>query len=140
MLANGQAAVIRMAVAAVDDAHVRRYEPALLLGAMRADVWYVPFAGRVVEHLSFSHFYRSRIPGGFLPLVSRGTRTMARKWFGEAVDAQRNGRTAEAFVRVGEVSHLIADMSCPVHVHRVIHESDPFDIREMFHVELDVFP
>ena len=35
---------------------------------------------------------------------------MARKWFGEAVDAQRNGRTAEAFVRVGEVSHLIQEL------------------------------
>src|SRR5436190_17399492 len=118
MLPNGQAAVIRMAVTAHDDAAVSRYERAMLLGAMRADVWYLPW-GRVVEHLSFSHFYRRALPGGFLPFLTRGTRTMARKWLKEAIDAHRRGQNAAAYVHVGEVSHLVADMSCPVHVHRV---------------------
>ena len=141
MLPNGQAAVIRMAVHALGDERVRRYEPALLLGAMRADVWYVPMMKRVVEHLSFSHFYRTALPGGFLPFVTRGTRTMARKWFREAIDAHRAGNLAVAFVRLGAVSHLIADMSCPVHVHRVIHESDPFEwFVEAHHEELRALP
>ena len=141
MLTNGQAAIIRMAVRDLDDPLVARYEPAVLLGAMRADVWYVPVIGKVVEHLSFSHFYRRHVPGGFLPFVTRGTRTMARTWFREAIDAHRKGNHAEAFVRIGEVSHLIADMSCPVHVHRVIHESDPFEwYVEAHHQELRSLP
>jgi hypothetical protein len=141
MLANGQAAVIRMAIGNLHHPLVYRYEPAILLGAMRADVWYVPVAGRVLEHLSFSHFYRRRLPGGFLPFVTRGTRTMARTWFGEAVDAHCSGKQAAAFVRLGEVSHLIADMSCPVHVHRVIHESDPFEwYVEAHHADLRRLP
>ncbi|HEY8182039.1 MAG TPA: zinc dependent phospholipase C family protein [Thermoanaerobaculia bacterium] len=141
MLANGQAAVIRMAIRDLNDPLVDRYEPAVLLGAMRADVWYVPLVGKVIEHLSFSHFYRRRMPGGFLPFITRGTRTMARTWFGEAIDAHRAGNHAAAFVRLGEVSHLIADMSCPVHVHRVIHESDPFEwYVEAHHEELRSLP
>ena len=141
MLANGQAAVIRMAIRNLNDPLVDRYEPAVLLGAMRADVWYVPLFAKVIEHLSFSHFYRRRVPGGFLPFVTRGTRTMARTWFSEAVAAQRGGNAATAFVRLGEVAHLIADMSCPVHVHRVIHESDPFEwYVEAHHEELRALP
>src|SRR5205814_4561181 len=137
MLANGQAAVIRMAIRDLNHPLLDRYQPAVLLGAMRADVWYAPFVGKVIEHLSFSHFYRRNLPGGFLPFITRGTRTMARTWFNDAIAAQRKGDHAAAFVRLGEVSHLIADMSCPVHVHRVIHESDPFEwYVEAHHAEL----
>ena len=139
MLPNGQAAVIRMAVAS--EPRLEPFTAPLLLGAMRADVWYIPGARRVVEHLSFSHFYRRVLPGGFLPFVTRGTRAMARTWFGEALDAHRRGQTALAYVRLGAVSHLIADMSCPVHVHRVIHESDPFEwYVEAHHEELRALP
>jgi hypothetical protein len=128
-------------MAVAGDDNLSGYTPALLLGAMRADVWYIPLANRVVEHLSFSHFYRRALPGGFLPFVTRGTRTMARTWFADAITEQRNGRTAAAFVRLGAVSHLIADMSCPVHVHRVIHESDPYEwYVETHHEELRALP
>ncbi len=141
MLPNGQAAVIRMAVAALDDPAIARHQPALLLGAMRADVWYVPMMQRVVEHLSFSHFYRTNAPGGFLPFLTRGTRTMTRHYFAQALEEYRSGREAAAYVRLGEATHLIADMACPVHVHRVVHESDPYEwYVETHHEELRRLP
>jgi hypothetical protein len=139
MLPNGQAAVIRMALRSRPE--IEQFAAPLLLGAMRADVWYIPLFGRVVEHMSFSHFYRARVPGGFLPFLTRGTRTMARHYFAQALDEHRAGRTVAAYVRLGAVSHLIADMACPVHVHRVIHENDPYEwYVEAHHAELRRLP
>jgi hypothetical protein len=138
MLANGQAAVVRIALASMNDARLDAYAAPLLLGAMRVDVARIPFTRRVYEHMSFNHFYRRGLPGGFVPFVTRGTRKSAHKWFAEAV---RLGRTAAGFVKLGGVTHLIADMSCPVHVHRVIHESDPFEwYVEAHHQELRALP
>jgi len=138
MLANGQAAVVKIALASMNDARLDRYTAPLLLGAMRVDVACIPFVNRVYEHMSLNHFYRRGLPGGFLPFVTRGTRASARKWFAESVQL---GRTPAGFVKLGGVSHLIADMSCPVHVHRVIHESDPFEwYVEAHHEELRALP
>ena len=138
MLPNGQAAVVKIALASMNDARLDRYAAPLLLGAMRVDVACIPFVNRVYEHMSFNHFYRRGLPGGFLPFVTRGVRRSARKWFDEAV---RLGRTPAGFVKLGGVSHLVADMSCPVHVHRVIHESDPFEwYVEAHHEELRGLP
>jgi hypothetical protein len=138
MLANGQAAVVKIALASMHDAQLDRYATPLLLGAMRVDVACIPFANRVYEHLSLNHFYRRGLPGGFVPFLTRSTRSSARRWFDEAV---RLGRTTAAFVKLGGVSHLIADMSCPVHVHRVIHESDSFEwYVEAHHEELRALP
>ena len=138
MLVNGQAAVVKIALASMNDARLDAYAAPLLLGAMRVDVACIPFANRVYEHMSFNHFYRCGLPGGFLPFVTRGTRASARKWFAEAVQL---GRTAAGFVKLGGVTHLIADMSCPVHVHRVIHESDPYEwYVEAHHEELRALP
>ena len=136
MLANGQAAVVKIALAAMPE--LGRYATPLLLGAMRVDVACIPFVNRVYEHMSLNHFYRRGLPGGFLPFVTRGTRASARRWFAEAVQL---GRTPAGFVKLGGVSHLIADMSCPVHVHRVIHESDSFEwYVEAHHRELRTLP
>ena len=136
MLANGQAAVVKIALASMPE--LAAYATPLLLGAMRVDVACIPFANRVYEHMSFNHFYRRGLPGGFLPFVTPGVRSSARKWFAEAVQL---GRTTAAFVKLGGVSHLIADMSCPVHVHRVIHESDSFEwYVEAHHEELRALP
>jgi hypothetical protein len=138
MLANGQAAVVRIALASLDDERLDRYAAPLLLGAMRVDVARVPFVNRVYEHMSLNHFYRRGLPGGFVPFLTPGVRRSARKWFAEAV---RLGRTPAGFVKLGGVSHLIADMSCPVHVHRVIHESDSFEwYVEAHHEELRALP
>ncbi|MFL6245796.1 MAG: hypothetical protein ACJ74H_07205 [Thermoanaerobaculia bacterium] len=136
MLANGQAAVVKIALTAMPE--LDRYATPLLLGAMRVDVACIPFANRVYEHMSLNHFYRRGLPGGFVPFVTRSTRGSAERWFAEAV---RLGRTTAAFVKLGGVSHLIADMSCPVHVHRVIHESDSFEwYVEAHHQELRSLP
>lgn len=139
MLPNGQAAVLRMALASRPD--LARFTPALLLGAMRANVWYIPGLARVVEHLSFSHFHRTLLPGGFLPFLTPGTRTMARHYFAQALREHRAGNVIASFVRLGATSHLIADMACPVHVHRVIHEHDPYEwYVEAHHQELRSLP
>jgi hypothetical protein len=91
--------------------------------------------------MSLNHFYRRGLPGGFVPFVTRGTRASAKRWFAQALDEHRRGRATAAFVRLGGVSHLIADMSCPVHVHRVIHENDPFEwYVEAHHEELRALP
>src|SRR6185369_1367992 len=37
------------------------------------------------------------------------------------------GRDAAAFVTLGRACHVLTDMACPVHVHRVIHQEDPFE-------------
>jgi hypothetical protein len=141
MLANGQAAVVKIALESMSDARLDRYAPPLLLGAMRVDVACIPFVNRVYEHMSLNHFYRRGLPGGFIPFLTRGTRASARRWFAGALDEQRRGRTTAAFVKLGGVSHLIADMSCPVHVHRVIHESDSFEwYVEAHHQELRSLP
>ena len=141
MLANGQAAVVKIALASLNDERVNLYSTPLLLGAMRVDVACIPFANRVYEHMSLNHFYRRGLPGGFVPFVTRSTRGSAKRWFAEALDAYRKGRTTAAYVRLGGVSHLIADMSCPAHVHRVIHESDSFEwYVEAHHQELRALP
>ena len=138
MLANGQAAVVKIALASMRDEQLEPYAVPLLLGAMRVDVACIPFVHRVYEHMSLNHFYRRGLPGGFIPFVTRSVRGSARTWFAEAL---RLGRTTAAFVKLGGVSHLIADMSCPVHVHRVIHESDSFEwYVEAHHEELRALP
>ncbi|HYO78220.1 MAG TPA: hypothetical protein VE010_17300 [Thermoanaerobaculia bacterium] len=141
MLANGQAAVVKIALASMRDAQLEPYATPLLLGAMRVDVACIPFVHRVYEHMSLNHFYRRGLPGGFVPLLTRGARASAKRWFAQALDEHRGGRATAAFVRLGGVAHLIADMSCPVHVHRVIHESDSFEwYVEAHHEELRALP
>jgi hypothetical protein len=123
---NGLLLVADMAVRALDHPLVNRYRDALVLGSLREDVWLLP-GGRVIEHLSFSHFYRPGLPGGIVPLVWPGPRRKGEKFFARAVAEQRAGRTASGFVQLGRVVHLLTDMACPVHAHRTVHETDPFE-------------
>ncbi|MEA2463431.1 MAG: hypothetical protein QOJ98_1178, partial [Acidobacteriota bacterium] len=93
MLANGQAAVVKIALASLNDARLDRYAPPLLLGAMRVDVACIPFVNRVYEHMSLNHFYRRGLPGGFVPFLTRGTRASAsagsrRRWTNSAAGAR----------------------------------------------------
>jgi hypothetical protein len=37
------------------------------------------------------------------------------------------GAHGAAFASLGRACHVLADMACPVHVHRVIHDADPFE-------------
>jgi hypothetical protein len=124
---NGLCLVAEMAVRALDHPLVRRYEKPLILGSLREDVWWIPGARVVIEHLSFSHFYRPGLPGGIVPLLWPGPRCKANFFFARAVDEHRAGRVASGFVQLGRVVHLLADMSCPVHAHRTMHDTDPFE-------------
>jgi hypothetical protein len=129
VLANGLALVIQRALVelAGDRAQeARRHRKALLLGALREDVTRVPFGTRVFEHLSFSHFGGGRWPGGFLPFWP-GPRYKVRRYFRAALAHRRAGAHGAAFVALGRACHVLTDMACPPHVHRVVHEADPFE-------------
>ena len=127
MRLNGLYVVVDMAIHELDHPLVDRYRKALLLGSLREDVWYVPPIGIVFEHLSFSHFYRPGLPGGLVPFLWPGPRRKAEKFFTKAVSEHKAGRAASGFVQLGRVVHLMTDMCCPVHAHRTIHETDPYE-------------
>src|SRR4030095_7655122 len=74
MLWNGQRVVLDMAIRALGHPLVTRYRPALVLGALREDVWYVPLFGAVLDRPSLTHFYRPGLPGGLGP-ARRGVRS-----------------------------------------------------------------
>jgi hypothetical protein len=129
VLANGLALVIERALAELDGERAqeaRRHRKALLLGALREDVARVPFGTRVFEHLSFSHFGGGRWPAGFLPFWP-GPRYKLRRFFRVAIAHARGGARGAAFVALGRACHVLTDMACPPHVHRVVHEADPFE-------------
>jgi len=127
MRLNGLYIVVELAARKLADPVVTRYKKPLILGSLREDVWYIPGARFILEHLSFSHFYQPGLPGGFLPVVWPGPRLKADMFYDRALAAQREGRTAAAFVQLGRIAHLITDMACPVHAHRTMHMTDPFE-------------
>jgi hypothetical protein len=124
MRPNGLQLVVEMGVKALRDARAHEHREALVLGALRENVRYVPGIGVLDEHLSLSHFYGPGLPGGFVPFLTVGARGRAERLFKAAV---HSGPTAAGFVQMGRVAHLVADMACPVHVHRVAHWSDAFE-------------
>ncbi len=126
MLRNGLCLVVDMAVRAVEDARVHRYRKAMLLGTLREDVLWVPLYG-VTEYPSFSHFYRPGLPGGYVPFLWPGPRSSADRQWKLATRAMRNGATAEAFVHLGRLFHVLTDMCIPSHANRVAHDDDPFE-------------
>ncbi len=135
MLPNGHIVVIDMAVKALDHPLTTKYRKAIILGALREDVWYLPVLKTTWEHLSICHFYKPGLPGGIFPFVSWGPRLRANQFFCRAVKEFRAGRTASAFVQLGRANHIIADLLCPVHAHRVIHQWDPFEWYVESHME-----
>jgi hypothetical protein len=129
MLANGLSLVIERALTQLTGPgarEARRHRKALLLGALREDITRLPFGTRVFEHLSFSHFGGGWWGGGFLPFWP-GPRFKVRRYFHRALRLARSGHAGAAFVTLGRACHVLIDMACPVHVHRVIHEADPFE-------------
>ena len=128
VLWNGQRVVLDMAIRALDHPVTTRYRPALVLGALREDVWHVPLIGAVLERPSVTHFYRPGLPGGLVPFLTPGPRARADRLFARAVEHYREGRPAAAFVQLGRAAHLLTDMACPVHAQRTVHMiSDPFE-------------
>jgi hypothetical protein len=124
---NGLEVVATTAIRELGHPLVSRYQKAIVLGSLREDVWYIPGAKVVFEHLSFSHFYRPGLPGGIIPVLWPGPRRKANKFFARAVAEHGAGRVASGFVQLGRVVHLLTDMCCPVHAHRTVHETDPFE-------------
>jgi hypothetical protein len=127
MRLNGLYIVADLAIRELDHPLVTRYRAPLVLGSLREDVWYVPALRIVFEHLSFSHFYKPGKPGGLVPFLWPGPRMKAEKFYGRAVRMFRDGDRAASFVQLGRVVHLLTDMCCPVHAHRTVHETDPFE-------------
>jgi hypothetical protein len=128
VLPNGQAAIIDMAVRALDDPLVARHRRTLVLGALREDVGYIPGAGIIFQCLSLTHFYKPGLPGGLVPFLTLGPRRRANTLLAAAVREHAAGRTAAAFVRLGHAAHLLVDMACPVHSHRTVHMiDDPYE-------------
>lgn len=127
MRLNGLYVVADLAVRRLGHPLVTKYKDSLVLGSLREDVWWIPGARFVLEHLSFSHFYAPPLPGGFVPLLWPGPRMKGEKFFRRAVREHRAGRVASGFVQLGRVAHLITDMCCPVHVHRAVHDTDPYE-------------
>jgi hypothetical protein len=133
MRINGLALVIERAADRVPA--VQRYRRAITLGALREDVAYIPGTRRPFEHLSLSHFWGPGRRGGYLPFWPSARRA-ADHWFTRAVTQHREGKPAAGFVALGRTAHLLADMACPVHVHRVLHSAgDGFEWYVEAHVD-----
>ncbi len=124
---GGLFVVIELALRKLDDSAVARYRDPLLLGSLREDVWHIPVVDTIFEHWSFSHFYKPPLPGGFIPLLWPGPRLKAEKFYRRALAEHGAGRSAAGFVQLGRVAHLLTDMCCPVHVHRLTHDTDPYE-------------
>lgn len=127
MRLNGQLLVLEMALRELEAPQVLRYRKALILGALREDVFFLPGLSAAFEHLSLSHFYGPGLPGGFLPFLWPGARWKTERFFSRAVARYRQGRVPAAFLELGRACHVLTDMACPVHVHRVAHQSDPYE-------------
>ena len=122
---NGLNFIIKHAVEKLDHPLFGQYEPALVLGAFRENIWAFSWLGnRIVPHLSFTHFIGTT-PGGFIPFLSPSAGSRANLYFKRALAHRTDPATS--FLLLGRACHLLIDMSCPVHVHRVIHLDDPYE-------------
>ncbi|MES2299586.1 MAG: zinc dependent phospholipase C family protein [Pseudomonadota bacterium] len=124
---NGLQLIIDMAVRKLNLPELNRYRDALVLGAIREDVRYLPRKRMIWEHWSLSHFSGTVLGGGFIPFLTRGAPQQAQRYFDGALNAARAGQQARAFVLLGMASHLLIDMACPVHARRVAHWTDGYE-------------
>ncbi len=138
MLYNGLALVIDRALGEVGDPTLFRYRDALVLGSLREDMWYVAPLRRASLSTALSHFYGPPWPGGLIPFLTPGTPGRVERLFRRSL---RQARPAEAMTLLGRATHLLIDMACPVHVHRCIHDRDPYEEFVESHVaELALLP
>lgn len=124
---NGFMVVIDMALEKLGQPLLRGQREALILGAFREDVCALLGSRWVFQSPSLTHFYRRRVPGGFVPFVWPGPVQRTEQFFRRAVGAARRGRLAYACVQLGRAAHPLIDMSCPVHAQSVAHTTDPFE-------------
>lgn len=138
---NGFMVVIDMALESLGRPDFSRQRDALVLGAFREDVCYLPVVQLVYQSPSLTHFYRRHRPGGFIPYVYPGPMQRTQKFFARAVAQYQRGRYASAFVQLGRAIHPLIDMSCPVHAQGVAHATDPLEwCVEAMHDELRELP
>lgn len=126
MLCNGLYLVADEAARVTQDPRIVKYRQALALGSLREDVIVFP-NGFFTEYASFRHFGGRGLPGGFVPIVWPGPRWEVAKRYRNAVQLGRRNHWNAAFVQLGRLAHIIADMSIPSHVHRCAHGYDPFE-------------
>jgi hypothetical protein len=111
---NGFMVVIDMALAELDEPLLRRHRDAIIMGAFREDVCFMPGVDLVFQNPSLSHFW---------PDAAQ----RARKFFDRALRDAAYDRQASAFVQLGRAAHPLIDMACPVHAQGVAHTTDPFE-------------
>jgi hypothetical protein len=126
MLCNGLYLVADEAAKATSDQRVIRYRQVLALGSLREDVIVFP-NGYFTEYASLRHFGGRGLPGGFFPLLWPGPQWEVSGRYRKALAFARHGHWNAAFVQLGRIAHIIADMSIPSHVHRYAHGYDPFE-------------
>jgi hypothetical protein len=113
VLWNGQRVVLDMAIRVLGHPLVTRYRPALVLGALREDVWYVPLFGAVLDRPSLTHFYRPGLPGGLVSFLTPGPRWRADRLFERAVSAIVKAGPPRHSFSSGARRTLLTDMACP---------------------------
>lgn len=126
MLYNGLYFTADAAARVTRDPRVFKYRHVLALGSLREDVIVFP-NGYFTEYASLRHFGGRGLPGGFFPLVWPGPRWEVAKRYRLARALGHRGQWSAAFVQLGRIAHIIADMSIPSHVHRCAHGYDPFE-------------
>jgi len=124
---NGFITVIDMALDELDQPLAHRHRDALVLGAFREDVCFVPGVDLVFQSPSLTHFRRRELPGGFVPFLWPGASQRTGKFLERAWREFASGREASAFVQLGRAAHPLIDMACPVHAQGVAHTADPFE-------------
>jgi hypothetical protein len=124
---NGFLLTIDRALAQAANPLLTRHRDAIVLGCFREDVWYVPLLGAVVQNPSLDHFARARLPGGFVPWLTRDAGDRAQALGSRAVRAMRERRLPRAMVELGRAAHAVIDMACPVHAQGKLHGSDAFE-------------
>ena len=143
---NGLHLLIGMALQKIEAPLFRQYADALTLGAIREDIRYDQRQRKLAEHWSLTHFSGRWLGGGFIPGLTRSAPAQAQRYFAAAVAAwpqaggARGGDRAQAcpsglpvsgvaraMVLLGQASHLLIDMACPVHASRVAHWSDGYE-------------
>jgi len=121
---NGFITVIDMALREVDEPLLAQHRDALVMGAFREDVCFLPIAQVVFQSPSLTHFARRGLPGGFIPFVWPDAARRARKFFDRAL---RESAPPAAIVQLGRAAHPLIDMACPVHAQGVAHSTDPYE-------------
>lgn len=126
MLYNGLCIVVEGALARLPtSALAHRHRDTLMLGALREDVWVMPW-GTVVEHLSLTH-QTGVLPGGFVPFVIPSPHQRIQWLYRAAYAYHLRDDEENTWGTLGRLLHLVADLSCPAHSSRTVHLRDPFE-------------